>query len=446
MEQATEALPGPTQRAAFEAEWEHEPVPRHARKGTGAVSLVWLGFPMIITGAVTGALIIAGLGFGTGMLAIALGNLALFLYVGALSGLGARSGFNFALLARTTFGARGYLLASGLLSTVVVGWFAVQTGLVADSLNGAFGWSLLLFSVIAGVLFTTVTLFGIRALTWLGAISAPLFVAFGVYAVVVVLGDTSVSEIVSYRGAGGPAALTLGAAVTIVVSLFIDSGTMTPDFTRWARSERAAWIATASAFPFANALAMAFGGVIAAAASSNANFFELVAGRGGVVTALAVVFLFVNLGTVCTHCLYNAAVGWAHILGSRFTPVALGWGMLGTVVAAAGVWSQFESWLILLGVIVPPIGAVLLTDHLWLRRRQRAEMAFALHGLPAYRWAPILAWAVGAGAALISHFAAPQLAEVLVGFVSAAVTLAVLAGVAPQLAKAPALGLEGEAR
>lgn len=59
---------------------------------------------------------------------------------------------------RQPFGARGYLLASGLLATVVVGWFAVQTGLVADSLNQAFGSSLLLFSVISGLLFTAVTL------------------------------------------------------------------------------------------------------------------------------------------------------------------------------------------------------------------------------------------------------------------------------------------------
>jgi cytosine permease len=427
----------------FEEEWEHEAVPHRARKGLASVSLVWLGFPMIITGAVTGALIVAGLGFKMGMAAIALGNLALLAYVGALSALGARSGFNFALLARTTLGSRGYLLASGLLSTVVVGWFAVQTGLVADSLDGAFGWNGLALSVIAGLLFTGVTLFGIRALTWLGAVSAPLFVGFGIYAVVLALQESSVGAIVGYAGDASnldAAGLTLGAAVTIVVSLFIDSGTMTPDFTRWARSPRHAWLATATAFPFANALAMVFGGIVTAAAAGNANFFELVAGEGGLVAGLAVVFLFLNLGTVCTHCLYNAAVGWAHILGARFAPVALAWGLVGTVIAAAGVWSQFTNWLILLGVIVPPIGAVLLTDHLVLRRGQRAAEAFSLTGLPAYQAAPVVAWAVGAGAALGSHFAAPQLAEVLVGSLAAAGCYVLLVRLAPRLSGGTALG------
>lgn len=422
---------------AFEEEWEHEAVPRHARKSLASVSLVWLGFPMIITGAVTGALIVAGLGFKAGMAAIALGNLALLAYVGALSALGAKSGFNFALLARTTLGSRGYLLASGLLATVVVGWFAVQTGLVADSLDRAFGWNLVLLSVIAGLLFTVVTLFGIRALTWLGAVSAPVFVGFGVYAVVLALQESSLAEIVAF--AGDPsnvdaAGLTLGAAVTIVVSLFIDSGTMTPDFTRWSKSPRHAWMATFSAFPFANALAMVFGGVVAAAAVGNANFFELVAGNGGVVAVAAVAFLFLNLGTVCTHCLYNAAVGWAHILGARFVPVAVVWGLVGTAIAAAGVWSEFTTWLVLLGVIVPPIGAVMLTDHLVVRRGQSPARAFSLEGLPAYRPAPIVAWAIGAAAALGSHYAAPQLAEVVVGFATASGSYAVLAWLAPRLA------------
>lgn len=435
--------PGGRSAAAFEEEWEHEAVPQRARKSLGAVTLVWLGFPMIITGAVTGALIVAGLGFRTGMLAVLLGNLALLGYVGALSALGAKSGFNFALLARTTLGSRGHLLASGLLSTVVVGWFAVQTGLVADSLQGAFGWSLLPVSVIAGVLFTAVTLFGIRALTWLGAVSAPLFVAFGTYAVVVALRDSSLASVVAYDGEGGAAALTLGAAVTIVVSLFIDSGTMTPDFTRWAKSPRAAWIATFSAFPFANALAMVFGGVVAAAVAGNGNFFELVAGEGGIVAALAVVFLFVNLGTVCSHCLYNASVGWAHILGTRFLPVAVGWGAVGTALAAAGVWSHFETWLILLGVVVPPIGAVIIADHLVVRRRH-GTAAFALTGLPAYRAVPIAAWAAGAGAALAAHYAAPQLSEVVVGFGTAAVAFTALSVPASRFARERRLALEGE--
>lgn len=415
----------------LESEYEQEAVPMAARRSLASVSLVWLGFPMIITGAITGALIVTGLGFQRGLLAIALGNLALFLYVGGLSALGAKSGFNFALLARTTFGARGYAFASGLLATIVVGWFTVQTGLTAVSLNAAFGWNLLAMTVIAGLLYIGITLIGIKALSWVGAVSAPLFLAFGIYAVSVALGESSFSTIVNYGGKGGANALSMGAAVSIVVALFIDGGTMTPDFTRWARSPKHGWIATFAAFPFANGVAMIFGGIVAASAASNPDFFGLVAGKGGIVSALAVAFLFLNLGSVCSHCLYNASVGWAHILGKSFRVVAVVWGTIGIIIAMTGVWSQFVNWLTLLGVVVPPIGAVILADHFLHGKRRAGRDAFDLVDIPDFRLTPLIAGGVGAAAALWSNYAAPQLSLVVVGFVAAVIAYGVLERLMP---------------
>lgn len=420
------------ERHLLEAEYEQEAVPEHARRSLGSVSLVWLGFPMIITGAITGALIVAGLGFQRGLLAIALGNLALFLYVGGLSALGAKSGYNFALLARTTFGARGYVMASGLLSTIVVGWFTVQTGLTAVSLNAAFGWNLLAMTVIAGLLYLGITLVGIKALSWVGALSAPLFLAFGVYAVIVALNDSSLNTIVQYDGKGGASTLTLGAAVAIVVALFIDGGTMTPDFTRWAKSTSHAWIATFAAFPFANGVAMIFGGIVAASAASNPDFFGLVADKGGIVSVLAVVFLFLNLGSVCSHCLYNASVGWAHILGKSFRIVAVVLGIIGTIIAATGAWDQFVNWLTILGIIVPPVGAVILADHLLHGKRREGRDAFDLATIPDFRATPLIAWAIGAAVALWSNYQAPQLSVVVVGFVVTVVAYEILERLIPE--------------
>ena len=36
---------------------------------------------------------------------------------------------NFALIASLVFGNKGFVLASGLLSTLLLGWYAVQTGI-----------------------------------------------------------------------------------------------------------------------------------------------------------------------------------------------------------------------------------------------------------------------------------------------------------------------------
>ena len=44
-------------------EYEHEPVPMNARRSAFSVTLVWIGFPMIITGAMTGSVLVLGMGF-----------------------------------------------------------------------------------------------------------------------------------------------------------------------------------------------------------------------------------------------------------------------------------------------------------------------------------------------------------------------------------------------
>ncbi|HEY4387460.1 MAG TPA: cytosine permease [Ktedonobacteraceae bacterium] len=287
------------EKELLEKEYEHSPVPLEKRKSLFSITSVWIGFPMIVTGAVTGATIVQGLGFATGVLAMIIGNLLLFAYVGLLSMLGAKTGLTFALLATRTFGKKGYMVSSALLSTLVVGWFAVQTGLTGVSMVSAFHVNETLIVVIAGLLYLLLTFLGIRALSFIGMISAPLFVILGIYAVVEA--TSHASSVWSYHGVPGQS-LAFGVAVTLVFALFADSGTMTADFTRWAKNKKHAWIATFSAFPFANLIAMLIGGIIAAAAPGR-DMFGIITANGGFLAVIAVIFLFVNLGSVCSHCL-----------------------------------------------------------------------------------------------------------------------------------------------
>src|SRR3981189_3237545 len=139
---------------------------------------------------------------------------------------------------------------------------------------------------------------------------------------------------------------------------------MTADFTRWAKSPRDAWMATAAAFPIGNGVAMCVGGFIAAAAGASGGVFSILAHNGGVLAVIAIIFVFVNLGSVCTHCLYNSAVGWSSIVHGRMRVLTLCLGVVGMIAAAAGIWDYFIDWLNLLGVIVPPIGMIIVVDQL----------------------------------------------------------------------------------
>jgi cytosine permease len=410
----------------LESEFEHEAVPLSHRKSTLAVAAVWFGFPMILTCAVFGGVITAFLGFQRGLLAILLGNIVLMLYVGALSYISGETGLNFALVASRVFGRYGYVAASGFLATVVVGWFAFQVGLTGLTVNQSFGWNETLVTALAGILFIAITFIGIRALALLGMVAAPLFLVVSAIALWLISSAGGLGNVWNYPGAGaGVVSLSIGAAITLVVATFADSGTMTGDFTRWSKDGRSAVVAAFSAFPVANFVAFIVGAVIVASGAisdpqtNGGNFLPVIAtGHGWVLSAIALIFIFVNLGSVCTHCLYNGAVGWSHIVGSRMRLLTVILGIIGTIAALAGVWSLFLDWLNILGVFVPPIGAVILTDY-----ALRRDTVLREAGL---RWTAFVAWLVGAVAAGIVHFQAPQYVEVLVGMIAAAVTYGVL--------------------
>lgn len=399
-------------------EFEHVPVPGSERRSLLSVVGVWFGFPMVLSNAVFGGVIVASLGFRLGFLAILLGNLILALYVGAISYRAGATGLNFALIAQQTFGKVGYVVVSGLLATVVVGWYAFQVGLTGATMHASFGANELLMNLLAGVLYMGLTYIGIRALTIVGWIAAPLYIVMGAIGIAFAVGHNTWGSVLNYHPSGHVAgAVTFGVALTMVVAGFSDSGTMTPDFTRWARNGRHGFLAALSAFPLANMISLVVGGVVVATGvisdpiKNGGNFMMVLAGHGTLMAALSVFFIFANLGSVCSHCLYNGAVGWSHITGSTMRKLTIILGIVGIVAAIAGVWSLFVSWLSFLGFVVPAIGAIIIVD----------QLLFPQTTVESSLWKPkaFIAWAVGSLAALWVQLAAPQYSEAIVGLITA---------------------------
>jgi len=154
-------------------EYEHKPVPLSARRSLFSVTMVWIGFPMIITGAMTGSVLVLGMGFQRALIAMIIGNLMMFAYVAALGALGTKKGMNFALIASIVFGRKGYVFSSGLLSTLLLGWYAVQTGITGNLISSTYHLNYVLMTVIAGLLYIGITFIGVKGLHYIGLISVP---------------------------------------------------------------------------------------------------------------------------------------------------------------------------------------------------------------------------------------------------------------------------------
>jgi cytosine permease len=409
------------------SEYEHESVPMNARRSAFSVTLVWLGFPMIITGAMTGSLLVLGMGFSRALAAMIIGNFFMFAYVGLLGLIGTKRGMNFALIASIVFGKKGYVFASGLLSTLLLGWYAVQTGITGALVSSTYGLNYVAMTVIAGVLYIGITFVGVKGLHYIGLISVPLFVILGLGVAFDAASAHSASAIFGYAGNNGVATMSMGVGLTVVIALFIDAGTVTADFNRWAGTSTASLVSTFSAFPFANLIAMLVGGVMTAAlAVPNANpfgadnmFGYLNGKQMAWLSVLASLFLYINLGSVCSHCLYNAATGWSRILGTHMRVMAVILGAIGICVAAGNVWAFFIQWLSLLGILVPPIGAIILVDQYVFRPNAKIDAD----------WRPgaFVAWGIGSVCAFIVEEWMPYLSTALSAAVVASVAYYIIA-------------------
>lgn len=121
----------------------------------------------------------------------------------------------------------------------------------------------------------------------------------------------------------------------------------------------------------------------------------MLTGHSAIPTVIAVFFVFANLGSVGTHCLYNGADGWSGITKTTMRPVAVILGILGAAVALTGVWLHFVDWLNLFGIFVPPMGAIMIVDQLALRRNVSA--------IARLRASAFTAGIIGAMTATLSH-------------------------------------------
>jgi cytosine permease len=355
------------------------------------------------------------------------GNLLMFLYVGLLGGLGAKHGLNFALLASRVFGYKGYALASGLLSSLLLGWYAVQTGITGNLVHSSSGANYFLMTLIAGLLYLGVTFVGIRGLHWLGMVSVPFFLVVGTWVAFDAASHAGWQTVLSYGGSNPGSSMAFGVGLTIVISLFIDAGTVSADFNRWARTGTDSWIATFSAFPFANCYAMLTGGIMTAAIGLPNQqpfgldniFGYLIRQNQSWLSVVAILFLFCSLGSVCAHCLYNASVGWSRIVGVKMRTAAVVLAAIGILVAAANVWALFIPWLSLLGIVVPPIGAIVMVDLYLARPDAELDSRWRLQAFSA--------WIIGSVAAYIIEERLPQFSTAVSAFVVGAVAYGVIA-------------------
>lgn len=378
----------------MDSEFSWQAVPQSNRNGFWKTLSVMLGLTFFSASMLAGGEIGMGLTFSEFIIIVLAGNLALGIFTGTLAYIASKTGLSTHLLAKYAFGDKGSYLPSFLLGFTQVGWFGVGVAMFAVPVANAMDWNVYALIFIFGLAMTATSIFGMKALVILGFVAVPAIAILGSYSAVEATESLGgVAALMEYKPT---VSITLSAALTICIGSFISAGTLTPDFARFAKTSRSAVIATVIAFFLGNSL-MFFFGAIGSMSYGLADISEVMFLQGLMIPAIIVLGL--NIWTTNDNALYASGLGFANITKIPKKVFVVVNGLVGTILAM-WMYNNFVGFLTLLGAAIPSIGAIIITDYFFVKRRE--YKAFEEMTFKSVNWVSIAAWGVGVAFAQVA--------------------------------------------
>ena len=362
------------------------------------MAALWISMSVVITTyTLASGLMQQGMRWWQAMLTILLGNVIVLVRMILNAHAGTKYGISFPVLCRASFGVRGANVPAVLRALVACGWFGIQTWIGGLALNALLSAALPAWTTLPGntwiafaafwLLQIAVIIRGVEGIKLLNSWSAPLLLAGGLlllgWAIWSVGGlarllneseRLQTSDTAFWRLF--PAALTANVGYWATLSLNI------PDFSRYARSQRAQAIGQAIGLPPTMTL-FAFIGVAVTSATIvlfGEAIWDPVAviariGSPPVIILGALIIVVAQLTTNMAANVVSPANDFSSLAPTRISYVAGG-----LITAAIGIvmmpWKLYAdaaayifTWLVGYSSLMGAVGGILIADYWVLRRR-----------------------------------------------------------------------------
>ena len=301
------------------------------------------------------------------ILILLLGNLLLGTYAALLGHIAAKTGLSTVLMARYGFGNVGSRLVDFIFGFTQIGWYAWGTALIVRLLNTLAGvpdsynvW-LMIFLTFA---FCSTAYIGYRGLDCLSRLAVPAM--FILVAWSIGIGLRKVGGFDGLQSILPQAELPIGTAVTIIVGTFISGGTQSANWSRYARSSKAAVWGTLLAFLVGNGL-LSLTGAFGASVYGTHDIVEVMAQQGLLFWGL--VLLMLNMWTTQDNTIYNFSVAGSNMFRSeKRHAFVIGGAAMSFFLAWWGIYRYLLDFMVLLGTFIPPIGGIIMADY-WMKHR-----------------------------------------------------------------------------
>jgi len=374
-------------------DYANAPVPDSRTVSGWRVAMIVTGFNIALPGFLNGAQIATALGLTKAVAVALLAGLILCVMGTLTAAVSVRTRLTTYLLVQRSFGRSGASLVNVIMALVHFGWFGVNASFFGAAMVAAthevFGVtaSFEAFVLVGGLLMALTTIFGFKALDRLALVAIPILAV--ILATVLFMAVRKYGIVTSPRP-DPSVPMTFGLALTSLVGSNMMTVATMPDLTRYIRSRGQAVIGMVLSFVLATPLLMLVAAV-PSLATGETDIMRIIVGFGLGVPALLVLVL--STWTINAANLYSASLSltatFPRVQQWKFTLLA---GACGSLLAVAGIIDSFVDFLLLLGVIIPPIAAIYLIDAFASRK---AESAVS--------WPAVTTWLASAGIALLAY-------------------------------------------
>lgn len=397
-------------------------VPQDSRKHWFGIAVQRFGQVSALSQFLLGATLGYAMTFGDAVLAFLLGSIILEVVIVFVGFIGQREGLNTSLLARWTgFGEVGAALVGLAIGISLIGWFGIQSAISAQSLDnlmpGVFpvwAWSLLF-----GLAVTAIVAFGFKGMQLLANVTVPLFLILVGWSVISELSRHSIVDLMTSPPPGPSMSVLAGTG--IVAGGLIVGAIISADMTRFNRSGADVVKQTVVGVTLGE-FVIGLSGVLLAHATASGDIVAIITSSVGFIGLLIVI-----TGTLKINDwnLYSSTLGLVNFISTAFgknlnrvtTTVVLG--VVGSVLAAAGILDQFAGFLTILSVAFPPIAGIMVAEYFIVKRwRPELEDSRAAGRLPesAPRIVPatIVIWLVSSVAGYFITWGIPSVFSLLI--------------------------------
>jgi cytosine permease len=396
---------------AARSDFALERVPAESRRPMREVLWIELGIATGVSEFVVAATLGYSMNLPRALVSIAIGTSILILIGGLIGIAGAGEGLPAGLLARWSgFGKSGSAFISLVVSFGNLAWFGIQNSICAQAVQRATGGRLSfpVVSILTGSLLVLIAALGFKSLARTASLVVPLFVLLAAYGTFRVLAGSGFASLISRPPAGHPMSIAAGA--DLVVGSFIVGAILGPDLTRFCRDRRDAFWVMAITLITAKVI-FGVAGVLLSHATQTRDVVSIIFQAAGWL-GVTVIFLStlklndVNLYSTSLH-LVNAIqiVTGKEVSRVKLTIAA---GALGVLFSVMGILDHVTQFLMLLGIIMAPVGGIVITDYFVLRWHRAAlsginDAKRLQNAAPVWNLLAWIAWLLGIGAGYLSH-------------------------------------------